>query len=279
MAIKDIEEIKRLKPFSASQLAEAYLSKKGFPLPLSSEIYDYLKSLPEINQKKKKSEAESYFKGIFIQYVDKAFTGMEARINEKTLNELKKNYDTRTINKILEALLDFEPFIKGDGVMKIVNFKTKEFSENSIKECKNAIGAANYLLKTTLSDSQKKAVEQIKEDKEFYISIEKRCKVIVDPVKEHLLNMAATPAILNPEPEKWKKEFYKQHIEGAVFVKPNGKPKKIFRNALVSIIHELLKQKDRQKKWVDDLTAEIVNQCFSLNLTVKDIDNILHGSS
>lgn len=263
------ELINKETPETPTELAEAYL-KGELLLPIRSSM------------------VESFFKTVKwngLPPFEKAFlTGFKEvwdkikreNISEKALKELEKDYDKKIVNSVLEALTDFEFFIRTDCLVPVVDYESKKREK---KECEGIIKAMESSLKSPLVlDSDKKALQGIQLGAHYRLwLLQGFKKVTVTPVKEFLLKHEATPSLLTtPDPEKYIEEAFEKLNKDIVYVRPNGRPKKIFENALISVIYKLLKRDDKQVKEVYCLTAEVVKQLIP-EVNYKRVDNALHS--
>lgn len=284
VAVKQkINEILEARTFrSPTDLAEAYLDRReSFPLPLRSKWALFA----EKPSKAYKANTPSLIKKELTEFLPRFWESrleeMRVKIGKKTLAKLEKNYDTKTINKILEVLIDFEPFVMSSGVVNVLDDDVKKAYLNFKKKHKNVINTTEFLLKKAgLSDSEKEVVRGIQlRHKNHLERLSQVKQITVDPIKEALLKKGSTPTLLtHSDPEGWIKEFFLQCHKNTVFKKPAGRPKKIIFNALVIVICRLLKNDSKLIKWLYATTVEIISQVFGVNLTIKDIDNSLHST-
>ena len=170
----------------------------------------------------------------------------------------------------------------------MVSPELKRFYLSHMKTQRNIINAIEFLLKSAnLSDSEKKMLQRIKTRHQDSLKQSSQVKkVVIDPVKEALLNVearAANGTLLTGLNPSGTMDFIMQcNFPKTIFIKPTGRPKKkIFLNALVIVIYSLLKNDNTQVKWRYCLTANIINQYFGLTgkeaLNSKGIDNALHS--
>ena len=278
-----IDEISKSRTFNRpADLAEAYLSHKE-TLPLFLQSLTFLKTC-----KLKASDTnKKIIRKNFQEFIATSIKEVSDKISKDTLKDIKENYDKKTVNKILEALLDFEPFLKGSPV-SVVSPELKRFYLSHMKTQRNIINAIEFLLKSAnLSDSEKKMLQRIKTRHQDSLKQSSQVKkVVIDPVKEALLNVearAANGTLLTGLNPSGTMDFIMQcNFPKTIFIKPTGRPKKkIFLNALVIVIYSLLKNDNTQVKWRYCLTANIINQYFGLTgkeaLNSKGIDNALHS--
>ena len=101
-----IDEISKSRTFNRpADLAEAYLSHKE-TLPLFLQSLTFLKTC-----KLKASDTnKKIIRKNFQEFIATSIKEVSDKISKDTLKDIKENYDKKTVNKILEALLDFEPF-------------------------------------------------------------------------------------------------------------------------------------------------------------------------
>ncbi len=83
LVVREIDEIIKPKSFNAHGLANAYIDGK-FPAKLPFGFYYHLRT----------------------------HEGIEKRLGKKTLSDLNNNYDRDTVEKVFEALLTFDVFLK-----------------------------------------------------------------------------------------------------------------------------------------------------------------------
>lgn len=294
-----IDEVLNSKTFSGPhELADTYLSCKAtspkcsvntyLPINLLSDFENDMKEFlanvsasKVITPKALKSVEDDFWKE--WQWF---FEEMKGRIARKTMQNLEKKYAREAVERVIEALVDFEVFLRRNSdCVKVVDDKSREAFAYFKKKHTNVINATEFLIKGAgLSATEKELVLGIQSrHKDHLKRLSQIKKITLDPIKADLLNRAATPTLVtHSTPEAWIEEFYLQCHKGTIFIKPAGRPKKIVFNALVIVIFRLLENKDTQVKWRYALTADIINQCFHLSdkeeLTAKKIDNILHST-
>ena len=291
-----IDEILKSRTFNRpADLAETYLNhKEAFPFPLRSRVKEIIEkgckklvSSGLINPQTLETEIKPMIDDCWkVWRAD--LEQMRERIDKETMKELKEKYDNKTVNEILEALLDFEPepFLKGSPV-SVVNYKKKSFLPYLKKSFKNIINATEFLLKeANLSDSEREMLQRIKTRyQDSFIGLPQVKKVTIDPVKEVLLNRAASAAngtILSGLNPSGTMDFIMQcNSPMRFFIKPIGKPKKIFLNALAIVIYRLLKEGRKKGVGVKNcqyLTSDILTQylCLPKKLPPDFVEKILY---
>lgn len=264
-----MKELINKEPKTPTELAEAYL-KGELSLPISSRLVE-----PFLYKKKGGLTplSLSNFKKDFKKVWDKI---ERENISEDALKELEKDYDKKTVNRVLDALTDFEFFIRTDKLVNVVDYESKKREK---KECEGIIKAMEYLLKSPLVlDSGKKVLQKFQLEARYYLELLQGFKkVTVTPVKEFLLMLEATPTYLTtPDPEKYIEEAFERLNKDIIYVRPNGRPKHIFKKALIVVIYELLSRDDKQVKEVYCLTAKVVKQLIP-EVNEKQVDNALHS--
>jgi hypothetical protein len=220
--------------------------------------------------------------------LDGTLEGMRGKISKDTMEELERNYDKKTVDAIVEALVGFEPYLEpADGLTSSFLADIKKKRDDLKKLARNTIKAVDFLLERAfaLQDIQRGILQSIKADNENllkFFSPSYTERVVLDPLKEYMLNAGASRTLLDTKPEGWTDAYYERLVMGRIaFVKPPGK-KRLFLKTLINTIFRLLENKDKQIKWRHNLTVDIMNQCVKQHLkkelTTKDIDNALHSS-
>lgn len=292
------EILKGEYPSHPEELANIYLNhREAFPLPLQvriKEIEEFMekgcknlvssgKIKPQTFEIKIKPEIDNSLKCLRDDS-SKALEEMRGKISKNTMEALEKNYDKKTVDTIIEALMDFGPYLEQSDRLDLK--KIKKNTDNLEKLLQNTIKAVDFLLeKAYLSDdTEREAHRKVKTYHEVMLKFHlTRKRIALDPVKETLFNLHASRTILSGKGEGWTEEYFRQCVMGeSIFTKPHGRPRELFRKTLMVVIFRLLENKNEQVKWKHTLTADIINQCLKQyldkELTPKDIDNALCSS-
>lgn len=200
------------------------------------------------------------------------------KLSKETKKMLKdNNYDSLTINNVLDAIIDFEI-----PVLVIEEFKKrKKTSFVTAKEVTKLIDDS-YKKQLRLTESilsedfpAPQLIKHFFKDRQLSLKkLLKRNTVEIDTIKEYeLLMLQRPPAWQNPL--EWKANY----IVNTAFLrtkKPEGAPNlNIFLNSLKIVIYEYL-IKPKKKTLAKNLTANIIKECYGLKtLTYKDIDNVV----
>ncbi len=285
---KSINDITKGKSFKRpTELANSYLEKLGAcpkHLRTVSNMEEAYKNLIKVSAKLNPQEAKS-IRCELKRVKKEIFDGMRGRIHKDTLQAIEKDYSKQTLDKILEALIDFEIFLNG-GHVKVINDDMKKAILYFKKKHQNVIKSTVTLLKEAgLSDSERKVMQEIKSRHQDHLKQLLQLKeIILTPVQETLLNLNATAGpLLRFNSAEWTREYLEQFGKSFIVKKPEGKPRKSVLNTLVIVIYRLLEKEGKQIKWLHSTTAKIINQCLRFNdtdaLTPKRVENTSGCSS
>ncbi len=200
------------------------------------------------------------------------------KLSKETVQLLKyNNYDSLTINNVLDAIIDFEM-----PVLVFKEFKKrKKTSFVTAKEPTKLIDDSYRkqlkITRSILSDDFP-APESIKQFfKDRQLSLEKLLKrntAEIDTLKEYELLMLQRPGAWC-DPLNWKANYI---VYTALLrtKRPEGALKlNIFLDALKMSIYKYL-SKPKKKTLAKQLTANIIKECYGLSkLTYRNIDNVV----
>lgn len=300
------EIIKGEYPSRPEELANVYLNRKeAFPLPLQVRIKEFEEFMkkgcgklvssglikPQTLETKIKPMIDDYLKCLRND-LSKALEEMRGKISKNTMEKLERNYDKKTVDSIIAALVDFKPYLEPSDRLDLK--KIKKDTDNIEKLLRWVISTEDFLLRRScfLDDSERGAHRKTKTYHEVLLKAHlTRKRIALGPVKEALLKHSADATILSGKGEGWTEEYFRQCMMGEyIFTKPHVRPMKLFPKALEVVIFRLLENNNKQIKqmrkitngWRYKLTADIINQCFKeyldKELTPKDINNALHSS-
>jgi len=235
------------------------------------------------------------------------FKEMVARLSKNTLSALHANYDTDLVQRIIDALIDFEsPIEARKSLDKILQHSA---DPQEVQNVRLNLKHSKELLKgPALSLPEQQVIK----------NINRRYKDILGNVREVSMDVMKLTALYQaknviPESEsvsiaeyvshfpKIEKEIEKETIERQkwhhlwhseldkiIFKQGQGRPPHIFFNAIQIILYRLLADESkpktirRHKAWCVKLTSIIINEAYKhLSvplLTPKKVEKMVHGS-
>jgi hypothetical protein len=288
---------------SASSLATEYIlhKKKGTSInsfaATSTSIAQLALVCKEAAGKRKSAAYELFYK---LWY--ETFEEMVTRLSKEILSALRANYDTTIIQKIIDALIDFEgPILAQGSLEKILQCSA---DPKKVQKARLGLKASETLLKgSALTVPEQQTIERIN----------RKYKDILDNVREvsmDTMKLTALYRIKNAIPEaesisiaeyvsnfpkiekeaierqQWHRAWHTELCK-IIFNQGQGRPSQIFFNAIQIIIYRLLadeskpKTVQRHKAWCVRLTTSIIREAYTHlsvpMLTPKKVEKLVHG--
>ena len=258
----------------APDLATEYIRHKKEGTPINSFVAKS-SSIPQL--------AQSAAFAFLYKLWQETFKEMVARLSKNTSSALCLNYDTTIIQKIIDALIDFEvPIETQKSLEKILQCSA---DPKKVQEARLKLKATKTLLKGIgLSAPERQNIEEIY--RKYKDILGKVRKIPMDIMKLTALYQAKNvipetesisiaeyvsnfPKIEKAaiERQEWHRAWHSV-LSKIIVNQGQGKPSQIFFNAIQIIIYRLLADESkpktirRHKAWCKRLTTNIINEAY-----------------